>query len=410
VKASNHDYPQFLPDQRHFLFHSTGTEPGMYVGELGKLDPLRRIVEADAATYAAEPGQLLFVRAGALFAQPFDLARLELTGSPVAVADQIASSGGTAALSASAAGPIVYRTGPARDQHEFMWFDRSGNLLETVPASDFGNAFNASLSHDGRRLSMERVMGTADIWALDLKRGIPERLTTDPAFDLTPVWSPDDRHIAFTSNRKGPENFALYVRPATSTGDDELLVAVGAGTTSPSDWSPDGRVILYALAFTAGKRDIWAVPLHGERKPFPVLATPFNETSAQFSPDGKWIAFQSNESGPVEIYVQRYPTGRKVRVSGEGGVQARWRGDGKELFFLAPDNRLMAVSIRLDAGADTVDVGKPTPLFATRLAGQPWGDSARHYMVSPDGQRFLMDTLTEVALPLTIILNWQPRP
>ena len=408
TKASNHHYPQFLPDQRHFLFYSTGTEPGIYVGEVGTPDALRRILEADAATYAAAPARLLFVRAGTLFSQPFDVARLELTGSPVAVAEQIAGSGGAAAVSASAAGPIVYRTGPAREQHQFVWFDRSGSVVKTVPNSDFSNSFNASLSHDGRRLAMERVMGTTDIWALDLERGIPERLTIDPGFDLTPVWSPDDRQIAFTSNRRGPLDFALYIRPATNTGDDEELIALGAGTTSPTDWSPDGRVILYALAFADGKRDIWAVPLDGERKPFPVLATPFNETSAQFSPDGKWIAFQSNESGPVQIYVQRYPAGRKVQVSGEGGVQVRWRRDGRELFFLAPDNRLMAVPIQVDAAADTVDVGKPVPLFVTRLAGQTRGDSSRQYMVSPDGQRFLMDTLTEAALPLSIVLNWQP--
>jgi eukaryotic-like serine/threonine-protein kinase len=411
VKAGNHLWPEFLPDHRHFLFYSTGSEPGIYVGALGTPDPLRRIVDAEAATYAAASAQLLFVRAGTLFAQPFDPVRLELTGSPAAVAEQIAGSGGgTWALSASPAGPIVYRTGPSRQQHQFVWFDRAGARLETVAGSDFGSGFNSSLSHDGRRLAMDRVTGSTDIWALDVKRGVPERLTIDPAFDLTPIWSPDDRLIAFTSNRRGPVDFGLFMRPASSSGVDELLVAPGAGTTSPTDWSLDGRVILYSLAFTEGKRDIWAMPLHGDRKPFAVVATPFNETSAQFSPDGQWIAYQSNESGSVEIYVQRYPSGRKLRISADGGVQARWRRDGTELFYLAPDNRLVAVPIRLNAKAETVDAGKEVPLFATQLAGQPRNDSGRHYMVSPDGQRFLMDTLTEVTLPITVILNWKPRP
>jgi Tol biopolymer transport system component len=256
---------------------------------------------------------------------------------------------------------------------------------------------------------MERVVGTADIWALDVSRGVPERLTTHPGFDLTPIWSPDNRLIALTSNRRGPTEWGLFVRPASSSGDDELLVTA-AGAASPTDWSPDGRVIMYAQSFSQGNRDIWALPLRGERKPFPVVATPFNETSAQFSPDGQWIAYQSNESGSVEIYVQRYPSGRKVRISSEGGVQARWQPEGRELFYLAPDNRLVAVPILLDAKAETVDAGKGVPLFTTQLAGQPRHDSGRHYMVSPDGQRFLMDTLTEVALPITVILNWKPRP
>jgi len=222
------------------------------------------------------------------------------------------------------------------------------------------------------------------------------------------VWSPDDRLIAFTSNRRGPREWGLYKKSATEIADDEQLV-VGGTTLSPTDWSRDG-IILYAFSFNDGPRDIGAVPLHGDRKPFLVVTTPFHETSAQFSPDGRWIAYQSNESGSVEIYVQPFPSGRKVPISGAGGVQVRWRRDGRELFYLAPDNQLMAVSIRLDADTPSVEVGKPEPLFTTHLAGTPQNDSGRHYMVSPDGQRFLMDTLTEVSLPMTVILNWKPQP
>src|SRR4029453_10799203 len=158
-------------------------------------------------------------------------------------------------------------------------------------------------------------------------------------------------------------------------------------------------------------RDIWALSLEGERRRFPVLETTFNETNAQFSPDGRWIAYQSDESGRVEIYVQPFPgPGRKVRISVSGGIQGGGRRAGKEVFYLGSDNRLMAVPVQLDARGENVDVGTPVPLFPTRLAGEPQNDSARQYMVSSDGQRFLLDPLTEVSIPITVVLNWKPQP
>jgi serine/threonine protein kinase/Tol biopolymer transport system component len=410
-EANDHWAPQFLPDHSHYLIYATGTVPGIYGGVLGAPEPPRRIVDAQAASYASS-GHLLFVRGGTLFAQVFDPVRLALAGSPIAIAEQIVAGGGpgaTAALSASAAGPFAYRTGPSTSQHHFLWFDRSGAPLETIPGSGFGDGYNSSLSPDASRLATSsRLEGTADVWLLDVKRGVPTRLTTDPAFDLMPVWSPDGRRIAFTSNRNGPAAFALYMRASDGTGNDELLVAKELG---PNDWSPDGRFILYGIAGLKGDRDIMALPLEGDRKPVAVVATPFNETNGQFAPDGKWIAFQSNESGRPEIYVQPFlRPGQKVRISTEGGIQARWRGDGKELFYLAPDQRLMAVPIQLDAQRNVVDVGTPVALFMTTLAGIPQDDSGRQYMVSRDGQRFLMDTRREVTVPITVVLNWKPKP
>ena len=360
----------------------------------------------------ASSRHLLFVRGGTLFAQVFDPVGLALAGSPVAIAEQIVAGGrpgATAALSASAAGPFVYRTGLSGPQHHFVWFDRSGVPLETIPGSDFGDGYNSSLSPDASRLATSsRVEGTADVWLLDVKRGVPTRSTTDPAFDLMPVWSPDGRWIAFTSNRRGSTEWALYRRATDGTGNDELLVAKELG---PYDWSPDGRFILYGIAGVKGDRDIMALPLEGDRKEVSVVATPFNETNGQFAPDAQWIAFQSNESGRPEIYVQPFRRpGQKVRISTEGGIQARWRGDGKELFYLAPDQRLMAVPIQFDAQRNVVDVGTPEALFTTTLAGIPQDDSGRHYMVSRDGQRFLMDTLREVTIPITVVLHWEPKP
>jgi hypothetical protein len=198
------------------------------------------------------------------------------------------------------------------------------------------------------------------------------------------------------------------MKSVDGTGNDELLVAKALG---PNDWSPDGGFILYVTAGLKGDRDIMAQPLEGDRKPVSVVATPFNETNGQFAPDGKWIAFQSNESGRSEIYVQPFRRpGPKVRISTEGGIQARWRGDGEELFYLAPDQRLMAVPIQLDAQRNIVEVGTPAALFTTALAGIPQDDSGRQYMVSRDGQRFLLDTLREVTIPITVVLNWKAKP
>jgi Tol biopolymer transport system component len=305
----------------------------------------------------------------------------------------------------------VYRAGPSIAPHAFVWYDRSGRALETMAGSDFASSYHASLSPDSSRLAASRAEGTSDIWLLDMKRGVTSRLTSDPAFEVSPEWSPDGRRIAFTSNRRGPTEWGLFMKAVDGSGDDEVLVDWGLRTTSPTDWSRDGRFILFAMARPDTPRDIWALSLEGERRKFPVLETTFNETNAQFSPDGRWIAYQSDESGRVEIHVQPFPgPGRRVRISGSGGVQVRWRRDGKELFYLASDNRLMAVPIQLDEQGENIEVGTPVPLFPTRLAGEPRNDSARHYMVSPDGQRFLMDTLTEVSIPITVVLNWKPQP
>ena len=401
--------PQFLPDHRHFLFYATGTAPGIYVGVIGGADAPRRIVEALLATYLPS-GHLLFVRQSTLFAQPFDPVRAELAGTPMPIAERIIARDEKVAVSASGDGVIVYRAGPSIAPHAFVWYDRSGKALDTVPGSDFANSFHSSLSPDGSRLATSLTEGTSDIWLLDMKRGVPSRLTSHPAFELSPEWSPDGRLIAFTSNRRGPTEWGLFMKAVNGSGDDEVLVDLSLRTTSPTDWSRDGRFILYAMVRPNTPRDIWALSLEGERKRFPVLETTFNETNAQFSPDGQWIAYQSDESGRVEIYVQPFRgSGRKVRVSVSGGVQARWRRDGKELFYLGSDNRLMAVPIHLGTRGANVDVGTPAPLFPTRLAGEPRNDSARHYMVSSDGQRFLLDTLTEVSIPITVVLDWKPQ-
>ncbi len=214
--------------------------------------------------------------------------------------------------------------------------------------------------------------------------------------------------IAFGSNRRGTPD--PYVKPASGAEDERLLLA-DEEAGPPSDWSPDGQFILYARQRALGlqRDDIWALPVDGHRKAFPVVQTPFHEENGQFSPDGKWIAYQSNESGEMEIYLQPFPgPGPRTRISSDGGVQVRWRHDGKEVFYLAPDNRLMAVLVQFDS--DRVNVGTPMPLFASGLTGPvPRSPYARHYMVSPDGQRFLVNTARPVTLPITVVLNWKPK-
>ena len=259
------------------------------------------------------------------------------------------------------------------------------------------------------------VGGTAaDIWLLDLTRGGLSRFTTDEAFDLMPVWSPYGAHIALSSNRDEKTSFDVYAKPVSGVGDDRLLVAHELGD-QPTDWARDGRFILYnrqisvadRITTAVGHNDIWALAMDRDRKPFPVVETMFDEANGQFSPDGKWIAYQSNETGQPEVYVQTFPgPARKIQASIDGGVQARWRRDGRELFYLTPNGRLMAVTIRIDSTG--MEIGKPVPLFTPQIGGQWRHPYGRNYMVSRDGQRFLVETPREVSIAVTVILNWSP--
>jgi serine/threonine protein kinase len=419
----SHRFPQFLPDGRHFLYYRTGVPEarGVYIGQLDASET-RRMFDTDFAAVYASTGQLLFVRQGTLFAQNFDPNRLALTGDPYPVAGQVvAASAGLGALSASAAGPVVYRTGSAVAQRQFMWFDRTGKEIEKVGGPDSAAPSDPSLSPDGRRVALHRtVNGNTDIWLLELGRNVLSRLTFDPAVELRPTWSPDGRRIVFQSNRlprTGTGLFDLYQKTVFGTGSEERFLTTPQSETV-TDWSRDGRFVLYRTDAGGELKtgfDIWAFQADGDQKPFPVLRTNFEERDGQFSPDGKWIAYQSNESGRVEIYVQPF-SGREDKVSGKGqistngGAQVRWRPDGKELFYIALDGRLMAVSIRIAPDSQSIDAGPPVALFPTRVGGAVQGISRQQYMVSPDGRQFLMNNvMEEVASPIAVILNWKPK-
>jgi Tol biopolymer transport system component len=426
AKDTSHRFPYFLPDGHHFLYYVQGAPAshGIYVGDLNGSGG-RRLLDVDSAPVYESSGHLFFLRQNTLFAQEFDAARLELKGSPYSVVEHIAThinAQGYSAVSASFSGPIVYRRTLARGRRQLLWLDRSGK--EIAKAGDPLEANQLSVSPDGRHAALfQFVNNNSDVWLLDLGRNVLSRFTSDPAVESNPIWSSDGRKIIFNSNRNG--SYDLYTKSVTGAGTEELLFA-GGHDTRPEDVSPDGRFLLYADLDPKTGYKVLALPMSGpnasptrrtpqtdgDRKPFPVLHTNFSEDNAQFSPNGKWIAYESNESGRSEIYVQPFPgPGDRTRVSTNGGAQVRWRRDGKELFYIALDDRLMAVPVQLASSAPTFEAGSPVPLFATRVGGALSYPNEQQYDVSPDGLRFLMNTIIEeVPSPITVILNWKPKP
>ena len=314
---------------------------------------------------------MLFIRQRTLFAQAFDPVRMTLVGEPAPISENIAIAGAYSnpALSASTTGVIVYRTGSAGGQRQFVWLDRSGRESPEAAGGCWWST-NPAMSPDGRRVALYRTANAnVDVWVLDIVRGVLSRFTTDTANDVNPVWSPDGAQIAFQSNRKGISD--LYLNTASGAGGDQVLLST-LQDKAPSDWSHDGQFLLFRNTDPKTGYDLWALSMTGERKPFPVVQTEFEERDGQFSPDGAWIAYQSNESGRFEVYVQPFPgSGGKWPVSSNGGAQVRWRADGKELFYVALDGKLMVVSIAL--GGRQPEIGKPEALFATRLGGAVQG-------------------------------------
>jgi hypothetical protein len=378
----------------------------------------RRLLPTDAAATYEASGHLLFVRQGTLMAQPFDSGRQELSGTASPVVDNIATGGFAGATlvaaSASAAGPIVYRTGGAgwaQFRFEFRWLDRSGTVLEKL-AQPFPVALNPSLSPDERRVAL--FVG-GDIRIFDLRSRTSNRLTLDPANDFAGIWSPDGRQIAFASNRKG--EFDLYQKDATGAGGDELLLET-PDQKLPTDWSQDGRFLLYRSLDAKTSFDIWALSMT-DRKHFPVVRTPHEERDAVFSPDGRWIAYQSNESGRFEVWVRPFPSpGTEVKeeerwqFSSNGGSQVRWGRTGNEVFYLGLDGTLMSVPVEVQPGGRAVAPGRAVPLFPSGFPLAFGGGTALPwYMVSRDGQRFLMSTAPQPTseIPIKVLVNWKPK-
>jgi Tol biopolymer transport system component len=324
------------------------------------------------------------------------------------VAEQVPSGGAVsaAALSVSATGSIAYRMGSIFGKRQLVWMDRSGNVITRIGEPENSGPRYMSLSPDNRRIAEQlTIQGNTDIWLRDLDRAAALRFTSDIGPDIAPIWSPNGDRIVFSSVADGV--FDLYEKLVAGTTSSKLLAT--AQSKQATDWSADGKYLLYRSNDPETDWDVWALPLTGERKPFVLVRTNFQDRDAQFSPDGKWIAYQSDESGRFEIYVQPFPgPGVKSLASIGGGGHVRWRRDGKELFYVSPDGRLMAVPVRVAPDARSVETGAPVPLFFAPV-GSVQDIGLPRYVASRDGQRFLMDTvLEEAGSPITLILNWRP--
>ena len=405
-KQMGHAQPHFLPDERHFLYFVQGTPDvrGAYVGQLDE-PGTRRLFDADSAGVYIS-GHLPFVRRATLFAQPFNLSRLEPAGEPFLVADDVSGSQ-LAGVSASAGGVLAFRTGTVSVERQFVWLDRSGKELGTVGDAATEKLYPSASPDLGQLAFFSLVNGNVDIWLLDTRRSVLRRFTDYVGVDLFPVWSRDGWRIAFGSDHNGKPG--LYEKSTTGADTEELLLPGEAGNVVASDWSPRDDVLLFQR-----DQDLWALPMRGsERKPFAMTQTEFEEREGKFSPDGRWIAYVSNSSGPFEVYIQPFPgPGQQVRVSTRGGAQVQWRADGRELFYIALDGKLMAVPIDMSANGQSVTPGIPVPLFTTRVGRiiGP-GGSGPQYVVSADGQRFLMSTLVQdgSSSPIRVIVNWKPQ-
>jgi Tol biopolymer transport system component len=401
-----HIAPTFLPDGRHFLYvrYLGGDARGTYVGSLdakpGQQDSKRLLV--GFGFYAPTPGpgtgRILFVQQnGTLMAQAFDTTRLELKGDPVPIAQQVTK------FTASANGVLAYTGGNASPM-QLTWFDRQGKVLGTLGEPGVSPKWPA-ISPDGGAVVVPRGEAEeTDLWLYNLARGTRSRLTFDEKGNVEPVWSSDGSHIAFRSSRDGGWN--IYQKPINGIGQDEALDKNPAALKEPRDWSRDGKNLI-EVAVSDNKLSIWVLPLSpkeagSDRKPFPYVHDQFNELGGKLSPNGQWMAYSSDESGRLEIYVQTFPKpGGKWPVSTNGGMVPVWSRDGKELYFIGQDGKLMAVDVKSGPGG-SFEAGTPKDLFDPHFGG----DEADTFDVSKDG-RFLIPTVIEQSgAPITVVVNW----
>jgi Tol biopolymer transport system component/tRNA A-37 threonylcarbamoyl transferase component Bud32 len=401
----NHSRPQFLPDGRHFLYFVAG-EPdgrGVYVGSLDSLDHTR-LFDAEAPAVFMPPDRLLTVQQRTLFVRRFDAGSLRVLSDPVPVAQ------GVAAVTASSTGIVAYRSvAPGQPvPAQLGWFDRSGQAVGALG----GFCLSPELSPDGAQLACFRgTDGNYDIWLIDVASGRQTRFTSDPAVEGFPTWSPDGTRIVFTS-ANGRE---LHWRLASGMGAEHTLMTA-SDIIPPTDWSSNGFLLFQKGLLFRRDHLVVRVSADGKTEGEPVSITDdpnFDQRDGKFSPDGRWIAYQSNETGRFEIYLVPFPSlDRKIPVTSTGGMQVRWRRDGRELFYVGLDSRLMTVALTPSANGEGLSVGTPTPLFSTDvLRLEPSPDINGHsYEVSPDGARFLLPTGGEgpLTVPINLILNWKP--
>jgi Tol biopolymer transport system component len=405
-------FPVFLPDGHGFLYllNRVSTEQnGIYISSLDGKENRRVLPDDSSALFAA--GRLLFIRESTLMAQPFDAAAGKTVGEAIPVAENVSFSTATsyAPATASETGLLLYESGGVAGISQMAWYDRRGKILGMI--GEPGVVFEPAISPDAKSVVFRRATFTGfDLWLRDLTRGTEQRFTTDPSYNLTPVWAPQGDRVAFASNRGG--GIAnLYQKAANVTSQDELLLTTGNSKTT-TQWSRDGRFIVYSERDSKTKLDIWVLPMEGaERKPVPFLHSAANEVLGQLSPDSHWMAYTSDETGQRQVYVRPFPRGEFQRqISIAGGEQPRWRGDGKELFFVSADEKMMAVPVKAMTGSKLVfEPGVPQPLFEVHLTQS---GPLFQYDVTADGKRFLLATADTIgggstSTPmLNVVVNW----
>jgi Tol biopolymer transport system component len=414
LRQTGHQSPHFLPDGRHFLFLASGSPSasGIHLGSLDGGAP-KRLMASDVAAAYLEPNLVVFVQQGALMARRLDLVRGELTADSITLANAVGYDIAfkLGAFSVSADGHVAYQT-RILTRDELFWVDRTGKASRVaVNQLDVNRLANPDLSSDGRRVAVTLdSQSNIDIWIMDLVGGGSTRFTDDGEVDAVSVWSPGSTEIVFSSRRTGSPN--LYLKASNGPRGSERQLPAGAFAV-PQDWSSDGRFLLYTLVDPKTRADLWALDMTGnQRTPRAVVNTPYEERNGQFSPDGHWLAYQTNESGRPEIVAVPFPDPTEtLRVSTSGGTQPRWHRDGKELYFVAPDGELMAapITFKNQANGSRMEVGVPVPLFRTRIIVSGTAANLRaQYAVSRDG-RFLISQPAESSnTPITLILNWKP--
>jgi eukaryotic-like serine/threonine-protein kinase len=398
--------PYFLPDGRHYLYLSYGRGPeerSICVGSLDSKDS-KTLVSSESSAKYAPPGYLVFRRDASLMAQRFDTKLLGLVGDAIPIESEVGFNPITleTLFSVSDDGTLAY-VSAAATKSRLIWFGRDGKEIGPIGPPGYYNS--VSLSPNGKRVTFDQASesGDLDIWILDLERGVPSRFTFDPTMEFFPVWSADGSRIVFSSLRGAPPN--LYQKITSGAGTEELLLK-SARPNLPTSWSADGRFLIFAVLDPKTKWDIWALPMFGDRRPFPFAESPFDERTGEVSPDGHWMAYSSDESGNTEIYVRPFPSGPgKWQVSKDGGSEPHWRRDGKELFYLVGDERLVAVEVKPEASA--FQVGASTALFRARVAGIERQNGSNRYTVAADGSRFLVNSIGESSTtPIVVVLNW----
>ena len=412
-----HSFPQFLPDGRHFLFLASSGRPensAIYVGSLDSKDRTRVIAAQLKAEYVSSGsrGHLLFVRDRTLTKQPFDADTFRLTGDPSRVVETVDTisfgfSSGLAAFSLSKTGVLAYRSGVSSSNSRLVWFDRGGKQLDVL--GDEAVYGDVKLSPDGTQAAVSvQDQTTSDIWRYDVARGNRTRFTFDPADEFAPVWSPDGSRIAFNSRRKG--KLHLYQKLSTGAGTEEVLLEDDE-SKFPASWSADGKSILYVGNADSADEDLWVLPLSGDRKRIPFVKTPFREIGGQISPDGRWVAYASNEGGTFEVYVTPFSAPEiKWPVSTAGGRGPLWGRDGNELFFAGPP-ALTLTAVAVNGKGASFEIGEAKPLFDLPIpmfAGNSNTYRLR-YDVTADGQRFLVNTISASASTsnqINVVLNW----